>query len=158
MCETGIEAGHRTDSGEGSVMINEFKAFILRGNVLDLAVAVVIGAAFGAIVNSLVENIIMPLIGGIRRSARFFGAHIRDQSERVAVRCVPHLAHCVPDYRPRRFRLHHQADECADGQGFAPRGRGRAGDLPGVLQRDFPRREPVPELHDMAPRSERLRS
>lgn len=44
-------------------MINEFKAFILRGNVLDLAVAVVIGAAFGAIVNSLVENIIMPLIG-----------------------------------------------------------------------------------------------
>lgn len=44
-------------------MIDEFKAFILRGNVLDLAVAVVIGAAFGAIVTSLVDNIIMPIIG-----------------------------------------------------------------------------------------------
>jgi large conductance mechanosensitive channel len=44
-------------------MIEGFKSFILRGNVLDLAVAVVIGAAFGAIVTSLVDNIIMPIIG-----------------------------------------------------------------------------------------------
>ncbi|NTV35857.1 MAG: large-conductance mechanosensitive channel protein MscL [Anaerolineaceae bacterium] len=44
-------------------MLKEFKAFILRGNVLDLAVAVVIGAAFGKIVGSLVEDIIMPPIG-----------------------------------------------------------------------------------------------
>lgn len=41
-------------------MIKEFKEFIMRGNVLDLAVAVVIGAAFGKIVDSLVANIIMP--------------------------------------------------------------------------------------------------
>jgi large conductance mechanosensitive channel len=46
-------------------MIEGFKAFILRGNVLDLAVAVVIGAAFVAIVNSLVDNIIMPIIAAI---------------------------------------------------------------------------------------------
>jgi large conductance mechanosensitive channel len=46
-------------------MIEGFKAFILRGNVLDLAVAVVVGAAFTAIVTSLVENIINPLIGAI---------------------------------------------------------------------------------------------
>lgn len=46
-------------------MIDGFKAFILRGNVLDLAVAVVIGAAFSAIVTSLVDNIIMPLIAAI---------------------------------------------------------------------------------------------
>ena len=46
-------------------LIDEFKTFILRGNVLDLAVAVVIGAAFGAIVTSLVENIITPIIGAI---------------------------------------------------------------------------------------------
>ena len=39
-------------------MVQEFKQFILRGNVIDLAVAVVIGAAFGAIVTSLVTNII----------------------------------------------------------------------------------------------------
>jgi large conductance mechanosensitive channel len=49
--------------GEGEVMLDGFKAFVLRGNVLDLAVAVVIGAAFGTIVTSLVDNIIMPIIG-----------------------------------------------------------------------------------------------
>lgn len=44
-------------------MLKEFKAFILRGNVVDLAVAVVIGGAFGKIVTSLVNDLIMPLIG-----------------------------------------------------------------------------------------------
>jgi large conductance mechanosensitive channel len=46
-------------------MLEEFKKFAMRGNVVDLAVAVIIGAAFGAIVNSLVGDIIMPLIGAI---------------------------------------------------------------------------------------------
>ena len=46
-------------------LVDEFKAFILRGNVLDLAVAVIIGAAFGAVVTSLVENIITPIIAAI---------------------------------------------------------------------------------------------
>jgi large conductance mechanosensitive channel len=45
--------------------LQEFKAFIQRGNVIDLAVAVIIGAAFGKIVASLVGDIIMPLIGMI---------------------------------------------------------------------------------------------
>src|SRR5262252_1604491 len=44
-------------------MWNDFKAFIMRGNVIDLAVAVVIGAAFSGIVKSLVDDIIMPPIG-----------------------------------------------------------------------------------------------
>jgi large conductance mechanosensitive channel len=43
-------------------MLKEFKAFIMRGNVIDLAVAVVIGAAFSAIINSLVGDIITPLL------------------------------------------------------------------------------------------------
>jgi len=43
-------------------MIKEFKDFVLRGNVVDLAVAVVIGAAFNAIVSSLVDNVITPLL------------------------------------------------------------------------------------------------
>src|SRR3984885_6920341 len=43
-------------------IVKDFKAFILRGNVVDLAVAVVIGAAFGAIVASLVEHVITPLL------------------------------------------------------------------------------------------------
>jgi large conductance mechanosensitive channel len=46
-------------------MLNEFKKFILRGNVVDLAVGVVIGAAFTSVVNSLVTNIITPLISVI---------------------------------------------------------------------------------------------
>jgi large conductance mechanosensitive channel len=44
-------------------MIKEFRDFIFRGNIVDLAVAVVIGAAFGAIVTSLVSDIITPLLG-----------------------------------------------------------------------------------------------
>lgn len=44
-------------------MLKEFKAFVMKGNVLDLAVAVIIGAAFGGIVTSMVNDIIMPPIG-----------------------------------------------------------------------------------------------
>jgi large conductance mechanosensitive channel len=44
-------------------MLQEFREFIGRGNVVDLAVAVIIGGAFGAIISSLVDDIIMPLIG-----------------------------------------------------------------------------------------------
>ena len=56
-------------------MLGEFKAFIARGNVLDLAVGVIIGAAFGKIVSSLTDDVLMPLIGvitgGIDFSNRF---------------------------------------------------------------------------------------
>ena len=44
-------------------MWQEFKAFALKGNVMDLAVAVIIGGAFGKIVSSLVDDIVMPLVG-----------------------------------------------------------------------------------------------
>ncbi|HMJ42116.1 MAG TPA: large conductance mechanosensitive channel protein MscL [Pseudolabrys sp.] len=46
-------------------MLEEFKKFALRGNVVDLAVGVIIGAAFGSIVSSLVGDVIMPVIGAI---------------------------------------------------------------------------------------------
>ena len=46
-------------------MISEFREFAMRGNVVDLAVGVVIGAAFGKIVSSLVDDIIMPLLGKV---------------------------------------------------------------------------------------------
>ena len=46
-------------------MLEEFKKFALRGNVVDLAIGVIIGAAFGAIVTSLVGDIIMPVVGAI---------------------------------------------------------------------------------------------
>ena len=46
-------------------MLQEFKAFAVKGNVVDLAVAVIIGAAFGKIVDSLVQDVIMPVVGRI---------------------------------------------------------------------------------------------
>lgn len=46
-------------------MIKEFRDFLLRGNIVDLAVAFVIGVAFGAVVNSLVDNLLMPVIAMI---------------------------------------------------------------------------------------------
>ncbi len=53
------------------MMLKEFRAFIMKGNVVDLAVAVIIGAAFGAIVSSLVNDIIMPLIGQLLGGVNF---------------------------------------------------------------------------------------
>ncbi|WP_426167214.1 large conductance mechanosensitive channel protein MscL [Sandarakinorhabdus sp. DWP1-3-1] len=52
-------------------MFQEFKTFIARGNVLDLAVAVVIGAAFGGIVSSLTDDLLMPLIGAVTGGVDF---------------------------------------------------------------------------------------
>ena len=54
-------------------MLKEFKDFALRGNVMDLAIGVVIGAAFNAIVSSLVKDIIMPVIGIISGGRNFSG-------------------------------------------------------------------------------------
>ena len=54
-------------------MSQEFKAFVLRGNVLDLAVAVIIGGAFGKIVSSLVNDILMPVIGALLKGVDFSG-------------------------------------------------------------------------------------
>ena len=52
-------------------MISEFKEFVARGNVVDLAVGVVIGAAFGKIVSALVDGIVMPLIGLLLGGVKF---------------------------------------------------------------------------------------
>ncbi len=52
-------------------MLNEFKAFLMKGNVMDLAVGIIIGAAFTAIVNSLVGDLINPIIGLIMGGVNF---------------------------------------------------------------------------------------
>ena len=56
--------------------VEDFKAFALKGNVVDLAIAVVIGAAFGKIVTALVENIITPIIGILLNGVDFSGLAI----------------------------------------------------------------------------------
>jgi large conductance mechanosensitive channel len=54
-------------------MLQEFKSFAMKGNVVDLAVGVIIGAAFGKIVASLVEDVIMPLLGTLIGGVNFSG-------------------------------------------------------------------------------------
>lgn len=58
-------------------MWKEFRAFIMRGNVIDLAVGVIIGGAFGKIVASLVNDILMPLIGLLMGGVNFSGLSIK---------------------------------------------------------------------------------
>ena len=80
-------------------MLKGFRDFILRGNVVDLAVAVVIGVAFSAIVNALVADIINPLIAAVVTQTGFLVSHIdgsrrRDQIWRFSQRHHLLSAHC----------------------------------------------------------------
>ena len=83
-------------------MLNEFKEFIAKGNVMDLAVGVIIGAAFQKIVDSLVGEIVMPVVGlllggtGALRNAR---AGQGGRSSGVRLRSVHHPGRAVPHPR-----------------------------------------------------------
>jgi large conductance mechanosensitive channel len=72
-------------------LLTEFKSFAMRGNVVDLAVGVVIGAAFGKIVGALVDQVIMPpiglLVGGVDFSA--WALTLRDASVDAAGKAIP---------------------------------------------------------------------
>ena len=85
-------------------MLNEFKAFIARGNVVDLAVGIIIGAAFTAIVNSLVADLVNPLIGvvtgGIDFSNLFINLGEGDFTSLAAARAAG-----GPGRRPERTAL-----------------------------------------------------
>jgi large conductance mechanosensitive channel len=65
-------------------MLNEFKKFAMRGNVVDLAIGVIIGAAFGSIVNSLVADVLMPVIGAVTGGLDFSNYFIRLSSKVTA--------------------------------------------------------------------------
>jgi len=65
-------------------MLKEFKEFISRGNVVDLAVGVIIGGAFGKIVSSLVNDIIMPLVGIIIGGINFTGLTLKVKEATIA--------------------------------------------------------------------------
>jgi large conductance mechanosensitive channel len=66
---SGNENKNLSEKGKG--LVGEFKTFIARGNVLDLAVGIIVGGAFTAIVTSLVNNILMPIIGVILGGINF---------------------------------------------------------------------------------------
>jgi large conductance mechanosensitive channel len=87
--------------------VQEFKAFAIKGNVVDLAVAVIIGGAFGKIVDSLVNDIIMPVIGRVSGGLDFSnyyiplnaqGTHLVLASQHQLLLCfqLPHLQQPSP--------------------------------------------------------------
>ena len=72
-------------------LVDEFKAFIMRGNVVDMAVGVIIGGAFGKIVTSLVNDIFMPIIGMVLGNVDFSSLEIKlgepvEGAEQAAIR------------------------------------------------------------------------
>jgi large conductance mechanosensitive channel len=69
-------------------MLQEFKKFAMRGNVVDLAVGVIIGAAFGTIVSSLVADIVMPLVGAVTGGLDFSNYFIPLSSKVTATSLV----------------------------------------------------------------------
>ena len=90
---------HTYDSARGSShewkWLSEFREFALKGNVVDLAVGVIIGAAFGKIVSALVENVLMPPIGFLLKGVDFkdlainMGPRRRRCSSSTACSCRP---------------------------------------------------------------------
>ena len=97
-------------------MLKEFRDFIARGNVIDLAVAVIIGAAFGRIVTSLVEGIIMPPIGMMLGNVDFTNLFI-DLSGQRPVSLADAQLEGIACYRLRLLfqRCDHLLDHCVCG-------------------------------------------
>ena len=116
-------------------MIKEFQEFISKGNVMDLAVGVIIGGAFGLIVYSLVGDIIMPIVGAIFGGFDFSNYFLplsvqrhgdvarRGQEARRGVRLwqLPHRDHQLPDPRldhlPDGQRREHDAQAAGEAEG-----------------------------------------
>jgi hypothetical protein len=82
------------------IMLDEFKKFAMRGNVVDLAVGVIIGAAFGAIVASLVNDIIMPVIGAVTGGLDFSNYYTA-----LSSKVQPGLSYADAKKTGRRVRL-----------------------------------------------------
>ena len=76
-------------------MFKEFKEFAMRGNVVDLAVGVIIGAAFGKIVSSMVEDVIMPPIGQLLGKVDFSGLFISLDGKTYESLTVAKAAHAA---------------------------------------------------------------
>ncbi len=87
----------------------EFKKFAFKGNVIDLAVGVIIGAAFGKIVDSLVKHIIMPMVSLVMPSSQsYLDWKLPDRRKRNPLRPVPRRAVELPDRRIRALPVHQE--------------------------------------------------
>jgi large conductance mechanosensitive channel len=84
---TELRAAQAIDNGRDAVktLLNEFKDFITRGNVVDLAIAVVVGAAFSGIVTSFVKDLLTPLIAAIGGQPDFSGIYFTIHNSKFAI-------------------------------------------------------------------------
>ena len=92
-------------------MLQGFKQFILRGNVLDLAVAVVMGVAFGAVVTALVKDLITPLIAAIVGKPDFSAIEFTVNGSKFPIGDFINALSLIHPDRCRRIFLHRAADE-----------------------------------------------
>lgn len=81
-------------------LISEFRDFIIKGNAIDLAVGIIIGAAFGGVVNSLVNDIIMPPIGVAMGGVDFSDLAVKLQDARKAGETLPNGMTAAKDMAP----------------------------------------------------------
>ena len=96
-------------------MLKDFRQFLLRGNLVDLAVAVVIGAAFGAVVAALVADLITPLIAAIGGQPDFSDLDFTINKSRFAYGALPQRDHDLRHHRGGRLLLRGQAGQRAAG-------------------------------------------
>ncbi len=140
---------------------SDFKAFVMRGNVVDLAVGVIIGAAFGKIVSSMVDDILMPPIGralgqvdfsdffinlGDKGPYRDPGRGKRSRSANTKLRHIPQHGHQFPHRGVLRV-YHHPDHSQVDKQACAA-GAGDDEGLPAVCDEHSDCGEEVRALHD----------
>ena len=133
----------------------DFKAFAMRGNVIDMAVGVIIGAAFGSITTSLVNDIFMPLIGVLTGGINFGGLFIAlDGGSYVSAEAAAAAGVGTINYglfiQLHFDRVLHVPRHPCDEQGLQEAGT-RAGEaqahLPVLQERNRGRRDPLPALH-----------
>ena len=131
--------------------MKDFKAFLLRGNLVDMAVGIVIGIAFGAVITAFVADLVTPLIAAIFGKPGFCEPDLHDQQQPVQLRRVPERAGRI---RPRRDRALLPRDQAGERAGRAlssgAAGRPDHAQLPRVPERDTGRRDALRVLHDRA--------
>ena len=91
-----------------------FKQFLLRGNVVDMAVGIVIGAAFGTVVTGFVKDLLTPFIAALVKQARFFRVDVYDQRQQVSLRRFYQCFGFVCHHRWRGLLLCRAANEHFD--------------------------------------------
>ena len=130
-------------------MLKGFKQFLLRGNVIDLAVAVVIGGAFGAVVTALVKDLITPLIAAIGGKPDFSAIQFAINGSKFPIGDFVNAVDFVLDGRRRRLLPDCGAHECAHGAHSSRRSPARSHhqEVPRMPERDSHRRQTLRPLH-----------